>query len=456
LVERDPRIEVQALLRRALVPPSACNGYLIGLSGGRDSMLLLHAIHTIVGDQSLRAVHVHHRLNPAADEWVEFCVHHCQALGIELQVLFVNARPPRGESTEAWARQERYAAFAALLRAGEVLLTAHHESDQAETILLQLLRGAGPAGLAAMPAWAQFGSGWHARPLLSAPTDLLAAYAAAAGLKWVEDSSNTDERFDRNFLRQRIMPVLQSRWPSATQTIARAAQWQAEAVACLREFAAAGLPDVVGSHAASLSICRLIALPEAQQRLLLRAWLEKRGFPLPDAHQMTELLRLLRARPDSSACVRWTGTEIRRYGDGLYVMAPLPSPSRESVNWQDLRPLRLSYGTLSLRPVPWSPDALSAQRAAGGLVVRFRDGGERCRTAVDGPSHAVKQLLQQWRVPTWLRPGLPLIYGGDELLAIGGRTVASSWRAQPHEDCVRLFWEWGRAITESGAIARES
>lgn len=384
--------------------------YWIAYSGGMDSHVLLSCCHEIRKELplTLRAIHVNHHLQPFADEWAKHCQAVCRDYEIELITRDVFLQPKQGESLEELARNERYTVFAACLQADDVLLTAHHQDDQAETILLQLLRGAGLPGLAGMPAVKKIANAYHARPLLSFTREQLRQ--AAVGLQWIDDLSNQDINFDRNFLRQVIFPQLANRWPALTQTLARSAAHCAEAQTLLAHWA---LP-IAGQK--TLSVRELLNFSDAQQRLILREWLRVQGHPVPNTKKISNLLAtVLHAREDRAPLVRWAATEVRRYGDDLYVMpALMPHNERESYEWRLEQNLNLPIGTLRAQAI--SDKHFAVENKV--LHVRFRCGGES--VAMPGGSRALKNLFQEWRVPPWLRNRIPLIYHQKELIAVVG------------------------------------
>jgi len=227
-----------AVLRRLDLTPAT--PLKIAYSGGLDSHVLLHALSRLRDDGwRLSALHVDHGLQPAAGAWARHCEQVCRELALPITIERIEVRGIREHGLEAAARRARYACLARHVGPGEVLLTAHHQDDQAETLLLQLLRGSGVHGLAAMPAIAAFTAGRHARPLLEFPRRALLAYATAAGLKWIEDDSNRDDRLARNFIRNRLTPVIEERWPGAARRLGRSARHAAEAAALLDEIARA-------------------------------------------------------------------------------------------------------------------------------------------------------------------------------------------------------------------------
>nr|MDQ2696310.1 tRNA lysidine(34) synthetase TilS [Pseudomonadota bacterium] len=272
----------------------------VGYSGGVDSHVLLHILAThreALGGRRLAAVHVNHGLAAQAAVWEAHCAAVCRELGVALEVVRVDARPRPGESPEAAARRARYAAFAGLLRADTALLTAQHLDDQAETLLLQLLRGAGPRGLAAMPAAAPLGKGRLLRPFLEIRRDAITAYAQDHGLTWVEDASNADTRLDRNYLRHQVMSVLRRRWPAAAQTLGRSARLCADAAALLDDLADADLARAAGGRPDKLQLEALQNLDPPRRRNALRRWFDVLDLPPPAAVHLRHILDDVIAAP---------------------------------------------------------------------------------------------------------------------------------------------------------------
>ncbi|HXH01719.1 MAG TPA: tRNA lysidine(34) synthetase TilS [Candidatus Competibacteraceae bacterium] len=419
----------------------------VAYSGGVDSHALLHLLaqhrHELTG-RELRAVHVHHGLQAAADAWVEHCTAVCSQLGVALTVRYVDARPLPGASPEAVARQARYGALRGLLEPGDALLTAHHQDDQAETVLLALLRGAGPAGLAAMPEVAPLGAGLLLRPLLGVRRAAILDYARRHGLTWVDDPSNASLHLDRNRLRHEILPRLRQRWPEAGATLARSARLCAEAAAALEELAAADLAGIAGAAPDSLPIPALLALSAPRRRNLLRHWLKTRGLPPPSEAQLQRLLcDALESPRDREPLIHWPGAEVRRYRDRLYASAPLPphDPGRRW-SWSDPRqPLLLpGLGRLCLEPVVGQ--GLSVRRLAGrALSVAFRQGGERFRPVGRAHGQELKKLLQEAAIPPWQRERLPLLWADGELVWVSGLGPAAGWTAAAGEAGWLAAWQ---------------
>ncbi|MEX2352982.1 MAG: tRNA lysidine(34) synthetase TilS, partial [Gammaproteobacteria bacterium] len=331
--------------------PEKSGKLLIAYSGGLDSHVLLHLFSESRHSHGLEttAVHVNHGLSDNARAWAEHCRLVCDDLKVDFRLVELDARAPRGESPEAWARHRRYEAIEHLMSEDDVLLTAHHMDDMAETLLIQLFRGAGPAGLSSMPAQSRFGKGWHYRPLLAYNRTQLRQYALDKGLVWIEDESNLDSRIDRNFLRNDVLPVLRQRWPSISRTLSRAARHQAEATTLLDDLAISDLKATARNNGKCLSAGALQRMSKARAGNTIRFWIKINGFPVPSEIQLAQIFTdVLAAQPDSEPCVKWSGTEFRRYRDDIFITTPLPeSPlAGEQFEWDIHTICKLKLGDL--------------------------------------------------------------------------------------------------------------
>jgi tRNA(Ile)-lysidine synthase len=424
----------------------------VAFSGGADSTALLAALASLPHPPlALRALHINHGLQPAAAQWGRHCRHVAAALGVRCTVRRVAIARGRGESLEAAARTQRYRLLGAQLRAGEVLLTAHHLDDQCETLLLQLLRGAGLAGLAAMPARAPLARGLLLRPLLEVPAAALRTWLSSRGLPWIEDDSNAELHFDRNYLRLRVLPPLRARWPAAAATVARAAGHIAEAQQLLDALAASDL--LHARHGRELEVAALRALDGPRRRNALRSWLSAAGVRPPSASILGELAgALLAARADAQPSVTWHGAHVERRAGRLSVRRagsgrprPLAQETAALVwRWRRRRHCRLpsGAGSLSLHADAAGPLDLDALGAA--LQIRARAGGERLRPLRGGPRRTLKQLLQEARVPLALRAQVPLLFDGERLVAAGDLWLDESVQAcATSRRRARLVWERG-------------
>ena len=435
---------------RQLAGPLSGARLCIAFSGGADSTALLAAAAALRGRHrcQVRALHVNHHLQPAAAAMAAAARATARRLAVPCQVVDAPVAVGRGDSPEAAARIVRYAALRSSLRPGEWLLLAQHQDDQVEALLLQLLRGAGVAGLAAMPAAA----GPMLRPLLDITRAQLLAYLRRKSLDWSDDPSNANERFGRNFLRLRVLPLLRERWPGLGVTISRSAALAAEARVLLGERAAAQLQDAhVG---AELSVCALRRLPVADRRNALRYWLELRGLPMPDQSRLQEIAGpMLRARADAQPCVRWPGGLVRRHRGLLHAAAAPPgaagaagaveAPRVRLWNWLRQPQLSLPDGAaLELRPDPHGKLWRGAVPATVRVVFRSADGTVAGRLGGRG----LKRRLKAVSVQPWRRGAVPLVYAGRRLLAVGDCWQARELTASAGAGArCRLHWRAGSA-----------
>jgi tRNA(Ile)-lysidine synthase len=383
----------------------------VACSGGLDSSVLLHALAHVPAARArgLRAIHVDHQLHADSGRWSEHCERFAQALDVPFSTHRVGVEPS-GNGLEDAARAARFALFGEQLGHGEILALAQHRDDQAETILLKLLRGAGPEGLGGMRGVREFGQGWLWRPLLDVPRAVLREYAQAHALRWIDDPSNADTSLRRNFVRNEILPRLAERWPDASAALAHSATWARAAADFIEDQARIALAKLQGLDSATLRWNGWLELPDALRDPVLRLWLRELGFDEPAHFHVGELERQLRAAEDRMPCIAFAQTELRRYRDLLYAIHPQPPiPEHWETPW-DGAPLELPDGSrLMLEP----GDARTT------LHVRYRRGGEAIKPAGDAHTRELRTLLQESGIPPWQRERIPLIYAGDELLAVG-------------------------------------
>lgn len=434
---------VREYLERALEARAPESGQVcVAFSGGLDSTVLVHALARLreAGHlQGLRAAHVDHGLQAASGEWRRHCERFCLRLGVPFVALSADRIDVSRGGLEAAAREARYRALEEQLRPGEWLATAHHQDDQAETLLLRLLRGSGPVGLSAIPPLRRFGSGLLWRPLLELPRESLRDYASAAGLEWAEDPSNVDVAHDRNFLRARVIPALRSRWPAAPAAIARGAELCRDSLELLDELAAIDLAAC--ESRGRIAVDALSRLSPARARNLLRYYLRRRGLQAPCAPALDEGLRqLLDAGPDTDPRLCFPGGELRRYRGRLYLVMQQPGSDASSiVRWDGRGSLSLSRGgCLSL--VSNSSGGLAPTILESALSVRYRRGGERLQRPGQRHSQALKKLFQAAGVPPWVRKRTPLLYAGDELAAVGNLWVSARFGAAKGRPGLSLQW----------------
>ncbi|PMX01604.1 tRNA lysidine(34) synthetase TilS [Pseudomonas sp. FW215-R2] len=409
-------IDLPSRLLRNLKPWLGASHWRIAYSGGLDSTVLLHLLAGLAKTESLPAlgaIHVHHGLQAAADAWPAHCQVVCDGLAVSLQVVRVQVQP--GASLERAARDARYAAFSAAIQANDVLLTGQHRDDQAETLLFRLLRGAGVRGLSGMPAQRALGQGSLVRPLLDVTRAELEVYARDHGLHWVEDPSNQDRQFSRNYLRHQVMPLLTGRWPQAHASMARSTAHLREAQGLLDELAQIDLAQATLSDdfewlgLPSLAFAAIAGLSDARQRNALSHWLEPLTR-LPDTDHWSGWLDLRDAGNDASPVWRLADGELHRstgrlwWLSGQWLRAPVVSG-----DWHD--------PSLALRLPDNGRVMFSGQTPAGPLRIHYRLGGEVMHLA-DRGHRDLKRLLNERAVPGFVRGRLPLLFRGEELLAV--------------------------------------
>jgi tRNA(Ile)-lysidine synthase len=430
----------RAALRKAGSPSSLCVAY----SGGRDSTVLLH----VASQQSefpLRAVYVNHGLHLGADSWGAHCGLICKQLGVPFSVLEVTVNPSHAQGPESAARDARYEALHANLLADEALLTAHHEQDQLETFLLQLFRGAGVAGLAGMPVAQRREGVMHLRPLLNVPAQSVADYARAMGLEWIEDPSNEERQFDRNFVRHELLPLIQERWPAAARAVARTARLSGYANELLEELARIDLDGAVEGRC--LSAEALSSRSRNRQRNLLRYCLRQWHLPVPSEAQLNQALSsLLSPRADSQPEAAWPGVRIRRFRGRLWFFGEINDPLL-SVAGAPQEYLLEPGSSLDMGPVRGRLDFGDAEGAGIAhrwlqqpLEIRFREGGEKLRPARNAATRSLKNLLQESDIVPWMRGHIPLIYADEQLVAVGDLWINAACAADPGEPGHRVNW----------------
>jgi tRNA(Ile)-lysidine synthase len=418
---------------------------LLAYSGGLDSTVLLHLLSALGSGLGfeLQAMHVHHGLSPNADDWARFCERTCERHGIPIRVVRVSVVTDCGSGIEAAARHARYQA---LFEAdADLIVLAHHQDDQAETLLLQLLRGAGVRGLSAMPMLDR--ERRLLRPLLDVSRTELGRYAERHGLEWIEDESNQDRRYDRNFLRHALMPLLEERFQGVGKVLARTAGIMAESAGLLDELAeidlaGSGLTSQDVGRSLPLACLRRLSAPRA--RNLFRWWLASQKREMPGSAHLADMMRqLLHAREDAAVSIRVDGTaRIRRYRDAVHIddsgdCRPF------SLHWSGQRELELPDGSCLVFETCVGKGIARRHLQAGSIRIVNRQGGERFRPDTRRPTRTLKHLLQEAGMPPWERSRLPLVYLDDVLAAVPGIGVAAGLQAGADEEGLSVTWRNG-------------
>lgn len=430
------------LQSRLALPPDAA--LCVAFSGGLDSTVLLHALARLAAQQRsyrLRAVHVDHGLHADSIRWRQHCEQQARSLQVEFATVRVAVDRIDQGGLEAAARDARYDALRNILRAGEYLLSAHHADDQLETMVFALMRGAGLAGMSAMPVTQPFANGWLVRPLLDFTRGELEAWARAEGLAWLSDPSNDNLAFDRNFLRHKIVAPLRERWPAAAQTASRSAEHLREARRALEQLA-----EIDAEHAVRgecLDVESLRPLDAERRRNLLRYWIRRRGARAPATRKLAAIEHdMLAAAEDRVPCMGWDGWEIHRHRGLLYCERQCPERVLDqALEWQPPAPLTLPAGLGKLRIDAAAAGGLNSAKLAATLSVRFRAGGESLQLAGDAFHRKLKKLLQSAAILPWWRGRLPLIYSDGQLIAVGDLWIAADFAAQAGEPASAIVWE---------------
>ncbi len=434
----------------------------VALSGGVDSTVLLALCNRLLQQgmiQQLRAIHIHHGLSAYADHWAQHVTTLCQRWQIPLSVHHVHCNSQ--QSVEESARTARYHVFEQELQDGEWLLQGHHRDDQIETLLYRLIRGTGIDGMRGIPHSRPLGQGRLIRPLLTTTRQEIEAWAAAHNLSWIEDDSNGDTRFDRNFLRHQIVPSLKQRWPGSGDNIIRFAEHCDETAALLQELATddyrrlSAKQVLPGQEGVETLCCQgLLELSRARQNLLLRYWLDHHGISIPSQAMLRRIMdEVVAASDDAVPLLTWGKMAVRRYRQQLFVggilpKAEAPQMTRDSEQNVQLMTMVGNGFVRAETTLSWRASTPSAP-----LAVRTIDGqwslrGDLTVAPFALPGRKGQKTLKKWLnelgVAPWLRERLPVLHRGDQLIAIPDVLVADGWQAEHGKEAWTLEWQSDR------------
>ncbi len=415
------------------LPQTHSGVWWVALSGGLDSCVLLHSLAALNLPAKLHALHINHQISPNANAWQAHCADMCARLNIAFTAVKVDVKNS-GRGIEDAAREARYAVFEQLIKSDDYLLTAHHADDQAETLLLRLMRGSGPRGLAAMAQQRSLGQGTLFRPLLNFSRAELEEYAHTQDLSWVNDESNADDHYDRNYLRNQVMPLLRERWP------AFAGKWQQTAELCatneslIEELAAQDLvladfkSTLVGT---SISLAYVESLSVSRRHNLIRTWLRGQGLSTPEQQHLQQIeQQIIGGRQDAQTQVTWGDVSLRVYRQRIYALPLLDLPLVPDYPLVFAPRIALPGGFQFAFEHLESIDKPLLNPTLPNLHLRFRQGGERCRPIGRAHSQTLKRLLQDYDVEPWLRERLPLVYSNDDLVAAADLWVCEGFQAE--------------------------
>ena len=418
--------------------------FLVAFSGGADSLALLHAFtRSRESNPAMRlcAVHVDHHQHPDSTRWAHRCREVCRRLSVELMV--VDADLEAGDAVQAdegVARAARYEAFERVLSAGDVLCTAHSRDDHVETVLLNLLRGGGPRGLAGIPGRRRLGAGVVARPALGVSRAALHAYAHATGLEPIRDPANEDRRFSRVVLRREVIPTLEKRWPAWRTTLARAAERGRESADLLDALAAIDLESAGGIGGESLDVAVVGGLEPTRRRNAVAAWLRARGIASPGERRIEQIAHgVVEARLDAMPCVGLGDVEVRRFRGRIRLVSRLPPVTARVVRrWRIPEPLALDHGCLAWESC--TEGGLDDAVRDSGITVRIRGDDAEWMRPLGVRGRSLKKRFQSLGIPPWERGRIPLVYSGDVLAAIGSVWINPRLVAPPGAPGWRVVW----------------
>ncbi len=408
-------------LQRFFSRYSHTDKFVVAFSGGLDSTVLLHWLHAL--KLPILAVHVNHHLQHECNQWEMHCKNICSMWNIRLFVRHVSVNKKSQTSIEECAREVRYHELLKFVNENDCLVTAHHKDDLTETFLLQLLRGSGPAGLAAMSIDQTLSTGHHLRPFLGYTRSDLLNFATQHSMSWIEDPSNESLDFDRNFLRKNVLPLVVKRWPGASHTISRASELQADAMNCLRELAGIDLQKAATNNTDVLEVASLQKLSNQRLANALRGWIRNHKMRSPNKKLISHIIKdiVKRAEVDSSPVQTWKEGEIRRYRNRIYLMKPLSAHDSSQVfQWDIKHPLYIKSLNLTLTKNDVEQSGTQLPEDVSVLTVSFRMGGERLKPFGNKHHRSLKNLFQEANIPPWERDRIPMLYHNDELICVLG------------------------------------
>lgn len=428
----------------SVLPPQT-ERIFIAYSGGIDSHVLLHLSSTITEIKSkITAVYVHHGLQEEASSWAKHCKSISFSLGVKFQSLQINAQKSARQSPEEVARDARYQVLKTLVGNNDILLLGQHRKDQLETVLLQLFRGAGVQGLSGMPGSAIFGQGIICRPFLDVSKEEIKVYAEDNGLRWTEDPSNKCNDFDRNFLRNKILPQLKQRWPAMDKTVARSARHCASSHKISQGLATTLLNTICDETDQTLIISKLLKLDINKQHLVIRQWLNNTQLRMPSEKMLESILGGVVGAKSGNPEVQGCGYSIRRYRDKLYCLKEkVESKIASNKNWlAGSNQLELDNGQ-QLILVECSEGILKTLWQNYKISVRFREGAEKIRLPGRKGHHALKKLFQEKAIPPWERDSIPLIYLNDSLAVVTGLWISADFYSVQKDECYQVSLSHG-------------
>jgi tRNA(Ile)-lysidine synthase len=432
----DPGFNSADLLTRLKQLP-ATRRFWIGFSGGADSTALLLAMHELRDqiEAQICAIHFNHGLQVEADEWQQHCRSFCQQRGIEFHLQALQLDQPGRQSQEQYARQQRYNCMEKLLADGEIFLTAHHADDNAETLILNLMRGSGVDGLAAIPPLRKINNAWVARPLLDFSRKDLEQYLQRKGITWFEDPSNLDLSYDRNYVRKQLFPELDQRWPGVVKRLNRTAVHVREFSSVTSTMLRAQYHELL-SDGIMFPLKPLVLLNVETQSLLLRQWFRLQDLPFPPRQRLAEFLSQINSGEgtDRRPELRWAGNLVKQHGNELWLQQePYPDLCPEQ-SWQSGMSLELGPDFGQVQLCGKSVSIPSDWKIGPG------NSGSRLKMHAGGPGRRLKDLLRESGLPPWLRKAIPVLYWQDDIAAIGDCILSHDLREFLLQHSLTYHW----------------
>ncbi len=415
--------------------------YWVGFSGGADSSALLHALHNSRDELQapIHAIHFHHGLNPCADDWQHHCQKFCRERDISFTCGKLVIKRSKRASIEEESRNRRYLAIGEMLRSGDIYLTAHHADDQAETVFLNLMRGSGIEGLAGIPQMRKLSEGWVARPLLNTSRSELKNYLIRHGVSWLEDPSNKDQSFDRNFLRNILFPQLETRWPGVARRLTRSARTARISATALADFINVHYEELLQNRH-RMPLRPLLRLEPPMRALVLRQWLRRQEIPALPEVRLNEFIKQIAGSTSSLAEVRWASWQLKLYGSLIWLQGQVIPAIESCTDWTAGSKMELNESLGCLR--------LLGRKISipGGWQVASRRKGERIRLHDQAVRRKLKDLLRESAIPPWLRSSIPVLYWDGEAVAIGDWIIAHRLQNWLDAHDMEYHWEPGSTL----------
>ena len=423
------------------IKPLLPNKFCIAFSGGVDSTVLLHAIKNIIDEKSqIRAIHINHNIVGNSKVWAKTCKSICKNIGIDIEIISLEVTH-NGYGIEAAARDERYKKLKEILYENEYLLTAHHEEDQMETVFLRMARGTGLDGLQGINEKYSFGEGIIFRPMLEVSKTSVMDYAKEHQLKWVEDSSNQDTHFDRNFLRKKIIPQFRERWPSIASSVSRLSQLSAQNIKILNQIAEEDIGPIANMN--ELPLAKLLDKSFERANNMLRYIILANGMSIPSMKTLQNGLKEILDPETDKSVIAWKDYCIRKYKNHLYFLRSSdlePNKINVRIPWEIGKAVNLGENIGTIEATFIHGDGLSIEKCENKLTISYRQGGESIKPIGHRINKSLKNLFQENQILPWMRDKIPLIYYQDELVSVADLWFNQNYVASQNEAGFVVNW----------------